>query len=59
MGKVFTLPIRLLSKLALIAKISYFCADLSENFESMCGHMVEKFYGKDAKKGNFSKQMEF
>jgi hypothetical protein len=25
----------------------------------MCKHLVEKFYEKDAKKSNFSNQMEF
>jgi hypothetical protein len=29
------------------------------NFERICEHMVEKFINKDAKKGNFSAQMEF
>ena len=43
---------RLLSKFALIDKIS-------KNFESMCHHMLEKFYDKDAKKGNFNNRMEF
>ena len=43
--------IRLLSKLALFDKISNFCADLLKNFESMCNHMVEKFYSKGAENG--------
>ena len=47
--------IRLLSKLALFDKISNFCADLLKNLESMCKHMVEKFYSKGAENGNFSK----
>jgi len=51
--------IRLLSKLALVDKIWDFCADLLQNFESMCIHLVEKFCSKDAKKHNFSDQMEF
>ncbi len=51
--------IRSLSKFALFDKISIFCADLCQNFESMCDHIVEKFWHKDAKKGNFNKQMEF
>ena len=46
---------RLHSKLALFDKISNFCADLLKNFESMCKHMVEKFYSKGAENGNFSK----
>ena len=51
--------IRLLSKLALAAKICHFCPGFLQNFESMCEHMVEKFCRKDAKKGDFSDQMEF
>ncbi len=50
---------RLLSKLALVDKIWDFCADLLQNFESMCIHLVEKFCSKDTKKHNFSDQMEF
>ncbi len=38
------------SKLALLEKISHFCADFSQNFESICIHMVEKFDNKGAKK---------
>lgn len=34
---------RLLFKLALIGKMSYFRADFSQYFESICKHMVEKF----------------
>ena len=50
---------RLLSKLALLEKICNFCVDFLKNFESVCEHTVEKFSKKDAKKGNFSKQMKF
>ena len=50
---------RPLSKLALIDKISHFCADFSQNFENVFVNTVEKFCEKDAKKGNFSDQMEF
>jgi len=42
----------------LLGKIDSFCADLPQNFENMCKHMVEKFCGKDAKKVNFNKRME-
>ncbi len=45
---------RSLLKFALFDKISIFCADLCQNFESMCDHIVEKFWHKDAKKGNFN-----
>ena len=51
--------IRLLAKLASVDKINSFCADLSENFKSMCEHMVEKFSDKDAKKGDFCNRMGF
>ena len=50
---------RLLSKLALFEKISIFWTNFLENFERICWHMVEKFYEKDVKKGNFCKQMKF
>lgn len=50
---------RLFSNFALRGKISIFCADLLVNFESICEHMVKKFNDKDAKKDNFSTQMEF
>lgn len=43
----------------MIDKISHFCADFSQNFESVCEHTVEKFCEKDAKKGNFSNRMGF
>jgi hypothetical protein len=43
----------------LLGKIDDFCADSQSNFESMCGHMVEKFGWEDAKNGNFNEQMEF
>ncbi len=53
------LKIRLLSKLASVDKIRYFCADLLQNFESICRHRVEKFFDKAAKKSHFSDLMEF
>ena len=43
----------------MVDKIRHFSADLLQDFESMCGHMVEKFCDKDAKKGNFSDKMGF
>jgi hypothetical protein len=45
--------------LALFEKISYFFADLLENFDGMCAHMTKKFYNEDAEKSNFSNQMQF
>ena len=50
---------RLLLKVALVDKISNFCADLLQNFESICRHMVKKFSDKAAEKGNFNDQMDF
>ncbi len=50
---------RLFSKLALVDKFHDFCADVLQNFESICIHLVEKFCSKDTKKHEFSDQMEF
>lgn len=50
---------RLFSKLALFAKITNFCANLAQNFESMLWHIVDKLFNKGAKGRNFSRQSEF